>query len=287
MDREKVEQLLTQPQGPTLDFKQDWYHLNHSDPNVRKYQRDELIKDIIALANGSATTAGETAYLIIGATDAIGSDGRRNLYDMSAPLPSRRDLLEKINSACAPAIEDLHCDTVEVAGRRLFVVTIPPSPYLHETTRDLHPDGKHYQKHVVFIREHERIEIANDRERNTIRKMKELYSEHTMQAPPRRFGAAIGAIVGGLIWSAVAKPIVTGAGGLAKYINGLPGTVIGGAIGFMLGDTYRGLKYARYELPKIPTPWRYLFAPITLLIAYVTRIMWDRIARWLLSKIRT
>jgi predicted HTH transcriptional regulator len=145
MERERVEQLLTQPEGPTLDFKQEWYHLSHSSHDVRRFQRDELVKDIIALANGSATTAGETAYLIIGADDAIGPNGRRELYDVSDPLPSRRELLDKINSACAPALEDLRCEAMEIAGKRLLVIAIPPSPHLHETTRELCPDGKQYQ----------------------------------------------------------------------------------------------------------------------------------------------
>jgi hypothetical protein len=71
-----------------------------------------------------------------------------------------------------------------------------------------------------------------------------------MALPPRRFGAGVGAIVGGLIWSATTeKPIIANPHGMAEYINRLPGAVIGGMIGLGLGHSYRNLKRLSYELP--------------------------------------
>jgi hypothetical protein len=118
--------------------------------------------------------------------------------------------------------------------------------------------------------------------------MKALYDEHTVQAPPRRVGAAVGAIVGGHIWSAVSeKPIVAHAQGMAEDVNRPPGAVSGGVLGRMPAQAYRNLKRVRDELPKIPIPWRYRFAPISRLIMRVGHIRWERIAQWLLGKSRT
>lgn len=48
-----------------------WGH----DGNIKKRQRHELIKDILALVNGNANVAGETVYLIIGADDDLDQHG--------------------------------------------------------------------------------------------------------------------------------------------------------------------------------------------------------------------
>lgn len=69
MDAEIVKFLLTQPESAILEFKRRPYNLDSDNAETKKRQRDELIKDILSLANGSPTTVGDKAYLIIGADD--------------------------------------------------------------------------------------------------------------------------------------------------------------------------------------------------------------------------
>lgn len=68
---DQLRALLSKPEAATLDFKREFYKLNDPDQLTKEKQRGEFTKDILALANGNAANAGETAYLIIGADDAF------------------------------------------------------------------------------------------------------------------------------------------------------------------------------------------------------------------------
>ncbi len=89
MKEEELRRLLRRPEDPALEFKREWYKINDTDSNTEKYQRAELIKDILALANGSPSTAGKKALLIIGADKQFGPDGSRVVYDVGNLLPDR------------------------------------------------------------------------------------------------------------------------------------------------------------------------------------------------------
>ena len=82
MDSEELGELLRQPEGLKLDFKSEFYKIDHPDNNVKKLHWDEFIKDILALANGNVGVAGQTAHLIIGVGDKLKADGTRDLYDV-------------------------------------------------------------------------------------------------------------------------------------------------------------------------------------------------------------
>jgi predicted HTH transcriptional regulator len=64
-DSQTLENLLYQPEGPGLDFKQAQYHFSRASDA----EKSELLKDILALANSWRLT---TAYILIGVQEAKG-----------------------------------------------------------------------------------------------------------------------------------------------------------------------------------------------------------------------
>jgi len=179
MDSQQLRQLISQPEGLKLDFKRELHQLKHSDKDYAK-QRDEFIRDILSLTNGNVNTAEQKGYLIIGVGDELRPDGTRDLFDVSNPLIPKQ-ILQRVNSACAPPIPDVHCETVEIDGKNIFVVSIPPSPHLHRTIRDLTTPRKTYPAGTVFIRRNEEIFPATPEECDVILREKER-----VFAKPRR-----------------------------------------------------------------------------------------------------
>jgi len=180
MDSQQLRQLISQPEGLKLDFKRELHKLKDPNQDYAKQQRDEFIRDILSLTNGNFNTADQTGYLIIGVGDELRSDGTRDLFDVSNPLTPKQ-ILQRVNSACDPPIPDVHCETVEIDGKNIFVVSIPPSPHLHRTIRDLTTPSKTYPAGTVFIRRNEEIFPATPEECDVILREKER-----VFATPRR-----------------------------------------------------------------------------------------------------
>lgn len=177
-----IEELLKQPEGLKFDFKVILHIAECTDKSKQDGFRSEFIRDVLALVNGNIGTAGQTAYLIVGAADKLDSDGKRKLQDSSHICLTSKEILQKINSCCRPPIPDIQTEFVDVSGTQLFIICIPATPYLHETTQDLKlPNGKVYPKYSVFIRHGEEINIASLDESDAIRLEKDLWQ--------RNFGA--------------------------------------------------------------------------------------------------
>ncbi len=174
MTPEELRNLLVQTEGLKLDFKREYY-LNKQPPGAsimnpqawKQFvdgQKDELIKDILALTNGNTRTVDQTAYLVIGVDDQIQSNGKRDLFDTSHLPLERTQLLNWVNSACYPPLANLDIHSINLAGKIIAVIELPPTPHVHETTRDLitkekpapgankAETGKTYHSHTVFIR---------------------------------------------------------------------------------------------------------------------------------------
>lgn len=174
MDIEELALLLRQqePEKTNLDFKRKLYAVDH--PKVRDTQWDEFIKDILSLANGNIGTAQTKSYLIIGVGDELNPLGTRDIFDVGEVNISAQRILQKVNSACRPPLPDLEIETVRFAGKRILIITIPPTPYLHETTRALKTSHTIYQENTVFIRRKESIGSASTSERQAILAEKQL-----------------------------------------------------------------------------------------------------------------
>jgi len=57
-------QLLLQKESATLEFKRQIYDLDSSSLEGRKRSKNEMVKDILSLANNNVSSAGEMAYLL-------------------------------------------------------------------------------------------------------------------------------------------------------------------------------------------------------------------------------
>lgn len=246
MDSKELQQLLGQPESTVLEFKQELYLLKHPDKAAANRQRDEMIKDILSLANGNAATVDEKAYLIIGADNILQTDGTRKLFDVDPNGLTQQQIMHTVNSACSPRIEEIEVETVELEGKRILVITVGPTPHLHETTQKLITPKTTYTEHVVFIRNNEDIVIASAKEREAILKLKQLYFADTRKAPPVKFGAVVGALVGGTIATMPPDKTVK----FKKEVaigRAVGGSIVGMLFGAGMGWTFTNLAEIRYE----------------------------------------
>jgi Putative DNA-binding domain len=163
MDSNFLRQLVWEPKETAkLDFKIKLYKINETRPQIqseitewgvaKEQQWAEFVKDIIALANGNIGTAEETGYLVVGADDKLKADGTTTLRNVENPVPTPTEILEKVNSYCYPPLPDLECKEVIVDGVNLFVISIPPAPYLYRLSKLLKTPKQHYSPHTTLIR---------------------------------------------------------------------------------------------------------------------------------------
>jgi len=241
--------LLSRDEGPTLEFKREWYKLS-GEGESKARQRDELIKDILSLANGNAYSAGETAYLIVGAENQRNEDGSRTLYDVGDVVPTAASILDFVRAASNPPLENLEVMLFQVENKHLFAIIVLPSPHLYETTRRLDTPSQSYSKYVVFIRRNDSVDIASARERETIKKLKEIRFAETRNVPPVLFGTAIGAAIGGTFLARVGEKIT---GRKEGFVAGLVvGPIMGGLFGGMMGSSYKTIMEIRSDWSRIP-----------------------------------
>lgn len=260
MNIERLLLLLTQPESATLEFKRKPYNLDSDNAETKKRQRDELIKDILSLANGSPTTVGDKAYLIIGADDKCQADDNRQLFDVAPDSLTKQRILSLVNPACQPRLQDIECEPVVVEGKRLLIITIWPTPYLHETTRDLTTSGGNFSKYTVFTRHDENSEVASQREREAIYKLKQFHFADTRKVSPAKFGAVLGGIVGGAMASTPAKTEIELP--VRERINrGIVGTVVSAGVGWLLGGAYTQFLEFTYEWHFLPKRKRVVLVP--------------------------
>lgn len=181
----ELQQLLQQDEHEALDFKRKPHSVYADDKGLAGNSQCELVRDVVALANGNTTAVGKTAYLIFGAEDKKGVDGKRKLNDASDFFLSSERLLAWVNNKVAPRIPHVDCYPVRVENKTLFVIAIPPSEYIHITTTKLQTtDEKQYSPHTVFIRVKDRNESASREEENVLRRAKRRYFEHSSYVHP-------------------------------------------------------------------------------------------------------
>lgn len=260
MNQRELLELLTHKESETLEFKREIYRIDDDKIETKKRQRDELIKDVLALANGNAVTAGDIAHLIIGADDRLSIEGNRNIYDIGEYSISSSRILQLVNSACEPALENITSEIVEIDGKRLLIITISPTPYLHETTRRLKPQSGIFSERTVFVRHGEKIAIASNKEREAILQVKRFRFSESRNPPAVIFGLITGASVGStILYSVFAnrdnldklpdKPE-------SKIAAGLAGSLVGGSIGGAFGSIYKNFFEIRSNWNRIPPQLR-------------------------------
>jgi Putative DNA-binding domain len=248
---DKLRILLQSKETGTLEFKQEWYKIDGTDTRAAKHQKGELTKDILSLANGNAIVAGEEAYLIIGAGNELNADGTRDLFDVAQTNITNTRLLSIVNRYSDPPLEELFVDTLTMNGKRVIVITIPPSPHLHETIDKLETPSRPYDKYSVFVRHSEGISTASAKERDKILKLKQFAFSERTSAPPLSFGIAVGAVAGGIMGSTLSrqKPAVNK---VPWPVTSLIGAGIGALYGGGIGYGYRTYYETRSKWLRTP-----------------------------------
>jgi hypothetical protein len=188
--------------------EQDWFDFKESlklyqaDGKLVEKQRDELLKDILGLANGNSHIIRKTKYLVIGAdNEKFDEKGMRVLHNVNYKVPSQSDLVKWLNSAASPAVVGIETELVSYQESNLWVISIPPTFELHETTRELNASG-HFQKHVVFMRRDEHTEPASVREGITIQQLKYVFRQEIANPSASWVGAIAGGVVAFIIGGA-------------------------------------------------------------------------------------
>jgi hypothetical protein len=248
MDTFVLKKLLRRQEGANLEFKRQWYELENPNPKKAEADKGEMIKDILSLANRNTNVAGEESYLVIGASNEIDELGNRELFDVVSTKPiTRQRILDIVNPFCDPSIEDMLCEELLIDGKKLLVITILPSPHVHETIQKLKTAKVTYDKYTVFVRHAEGVRTASTKERIALQELKKLRFSETMNVPPISFGAFMGALFLGLL---APKLIIKEGDPTEKIISArIAGASVGAFMGGMVGSNYAQLK-------KIPTDWK-------------------------------
>jgi hypothetical protein len=245
MDARKLQKLLCQNEGASLEFKREFYKIYEGDPEARKRQKHEFIKDILSLANGNESVAGETAYLIIGADNRLNDMGGRDLYDTSSSkLPDPIAILGMVNAFCEPPLAEVQCSTIEIEGKQIFIIVIPPSPHLHELVKKLETPSQVFSEYATLVRHNESVELASAKQRSAILSLKHIRLSE-MENPPDLVGGMIGFTLGFIAGGISPFPLTEN-----KDFNSEISPYVGGVIGALLGQAIGMLYYRKYQLQK-------------------------------------
>ena len=200
MKVEELQKLLEKPIGKKMVFRREVI-VNPVAPEGTEQQLwDQLVtgqwysmvRDILALSNGNLKTTQKTGWLIIGMDPAVGEDGAPKYYDTSQITLYEEQILEKLNLFSEPPLQDLELQRLEMDGNQLIVITVPKSPFLHETSKQLQlsngvfdensglltavEPGEVYPTRTVFVRRVEGITAASETERRNLIEEKSIQS---------------------------------------------------------------------------------------------------------------
>ena len=195
MTHDALRELLRQQESPKLDFKRT-LNLAKRGPQGTEQQLwseyvrgqwDELIKDVLSLANGNLGYEMSWGDLVVGAADEVGPSGARSMFDTCNLDLTTSQALSKVNFSCAPPLSEIFVEPVHLDGVQLTVISVPPTPHLHESTRELRTTSgefdatgrlQHfktstvYSPCTVFIRRGEGIHPATAHERKALSQAK-------------------------------------------------------------------------------------------------------------------
>lgn len=173
IDRHKLKEFLElKDESPKVEFKLK-YELTGQN---KSKNLDEIAKDLLALTNTAGRAADDFAYLIIGAGDTLKPDGTRDALDVRSSNFSAEQFLNIVNARCTPPVAEFRYDVIEQGGNFYGAVEIPPSPYIHELTRNLDTPRGSWQLGAVLIRRGSQVGIAGRSEMRQMEREKENWS---------------------------------------------------------------------------------------------------------------
>jgi hypothetical protein len=161
IDSTELQALLGKDdETPTIEFKLKYVLTG---PDRGKFL-DEIAKDLLSLVNTAGRTKDDYAYLIIGAGDKLKPGRVRDKDDVRPYGYSKQQFLNIVNARCVPPVPELNYAAVEAGGNFYGVVEIPPSPYVHELSRNLDTPKGGWPQGCVLIRRGETVGAASPRE---------------------------------------------------------------------------------------------------------------------------
>ncbi len=173
IDQHKLKEFLElKDESPKVEFKLK-YELTGQN---KSKNLDELAKDLLALTNTAGRAADDFAYLIIGAGDTLKPDGTRDAFDVRSSNFTAEQFLNIVNARCTPPVAEFRYEVIDQGGNFYGVVEIPPSPYIHELTRNLDTPRGSWQLGGVLIRRGSQIGIAGRSEMKQMEREKENWS---------------------------------------------------------------------------------------------------------------
>lgn len=252
MEEKLLKKLLRQRKElDWFDFKRK-LEIYQSDGMLVDRKRDELLKDILGLANGNSSNIRKTKYLIIGADDKqFDENGARILHDVDYKVPEQSELVKWLQSACSPTIVGISCEIVPINGVKLFVITIPPTFDLHETKRELITPNAKFTQYTVFMRQDEHTVPASVREGVTIQQRKLLHRQEIANPPAGWIGAIAGGVVALIIGNAKITASSQANFESTGWVIQTLFLVLGIFFGWVIGFSSKQWNEVRYD-------WRYM-----------------------------
>jgi len=249
MDDKLLNELLkNKKESDWLEFKRK-VEMYDANGKIIPQQKDEFIKDILGLANGNSNIIRKTKYLIVGVDNAtFDESGIRVLHNVNYEVPTQSEVIKLLNSACSPAVVGLECDIYPFNDTNLYIITIPPTFDIHETTRELSASG-HFNKHTVFMRQDEHTVPASVRDGVAIQELKHIYRQEIANPSAWWIGAIVGCFITLLFRvgeSEIAQTDSIIPSFVARIIIALGGAFFGATIGWLVKE----INSTRYD-------WRY------------------------------
>lgn len=173
MEVKKLKSLIEKGENAKVDFKREWYWNNKTPKHQKSKNKEEFVKDIVALTNGDKFTASETAYLIIGITD-----DTKEVYDFDkSALESlekmKQELFNFINNYAQPRIIDLNLEWVNIENTRVLVISVLPQDSVISLVKNI---NKYHQGTTLF-RIGEDVKVPTADEIIQLQEAKKSYSK--------------------------------------------------------------------------------------------------------------
>lgn len=173
-DAAKTKNWLAQRDETTrLEFKLKYVLAG---PGSSKH-KDELAKDIMALANTAGRAQNDVAHLLLGADDKLKSDGTRDREDVRSSGYNRKTFLDIVNARSSPPLPDLNYTEVEVEGNYYGVIEVPPSAFMHQLSRGLDATSGSWRKGMVPIRRGDEVAAATFEEMQLLKAEKDRWNK--------------------------------------------------------------------------------------------------------------